>query len=319
MMFVISHIIKGVATHIPGMYKPVSKGTGGGAMLARYCYSVWLRHLVMAYKNGLSIDLHTVAELGPGDSLGIGLAALLSGADKYYAFDVVKHADNERNVKVFNELVELFNKRERIPDEVEFPMLKPLMTSYEFPHNILTAERIKASLEKKRLVAIRNAITNMGSDSGNNIQIAYYVPWYNADILKEKSVDMIFSQSALGHIDDLEHTYEALARWVKPGGYMSHVIDFSCCGFAREWNGHWAYSDLTWKLIRGGRPYLINRQPYSAHVRYLDKFGFDIVSSVKTLNNSGIGREMLASGFQNMPDEDLTTCDALIQAVRKQV
>lgn len=46
----------------------------------------------MAYKNGLPVHPDTVAGLGPGDSLGFGLAALISGADKYFAFDVVEQS-----------------------------------------------------------------------------------------------------------------------------------------------------------------------------------------------------------------------------------
>jgi len=60
-------------------------------------YSLWLRHVVTAYQNGA---FHTgppsvVVELGPGKSLGTGLAALLSGAEKFCAFDVVQYASNK--------------------------------------------------------------------------------------------------------------------------------------------------------------------------------------------------------------------------------
>lgn len=32
---------------------------------------------------------------------------------------------------------------------------------------------------------------------------------------------MIFSQAVLEHVDDLEHTYKTLYRWLKKGGIMS--------------------------------------------------------------------------------------------------
>ena len=67
---------------------------------SRYCYSVWLRHLVMAYENKLTQGLPgIVAELGPGRSLGTLLAALISGAHTCYAFDVVQYFDRKRNLK----------------------------------------------------------------------------------------------------------------------------------------------------------------------------------------------------------------------------
>ena len=56
----------------------------------------------MAYKNGLLYQPTTISELGPGDSLGIGLAGLISCANRYYALDVVKFAaDNQRNLADF--------------------------------------------------------------------------------------------------------------------------------------------------------------------------------------------------------------------------
>src|SRR6202165_1423753 len=93
--------IKGAASYIPGLYKVVSKwrnvGTGG-TDTAAYCYEVWLKHLTLLWANGMRTIPDTVAELGPGDSLGTGLAALLSGANRYYALDVVHYANTPRNL-----------------------------------------------------------------------------------------------------------------------------------------------------------------------------------------------------------------------------
>ena len=55
--------------------------TSGGANTSRYCYSVWLRHLITApYRYGFKITRARIGELGPGDSIGIRLAALLTAA-----------------------------------------------------------------------------------------------------------------------------------------------------------------------------------------------------------------------------------------------
>lgn len=48
----LKQIIKGIVTFIPGMNQFRAKKTGGTDS-ARYCYSVWLRHLIMAKSNGL--------------------------------------------------------------------------------------------------------------------------------------------------------------------------------------------------------------------------------------------------------------------------
>jgi hypothetical protein len=77
-------IIVGMATHIPGLRGLMGRRTGG-TVSARYCYSVSLRHLSFLQRRGLRTTFKTIVELGPGDSLGIGLAALLSGVERYMA------------------------------------------------------------------------------------------------------------------------------------------------------------------------------------------------------------------------------------------
>jgi hypothetical protein len=128
-------LIDGIATFVPRRNQDCTEG--GGTDSAQYCYSVWLRHIVMAKSNGLNPYPKIVGELGPGDSLGIGLAALISGADKYYAFDVVEHANIERNLKIFDELVKLFVNRTAIPSDYDFPRVKPYLDGYDFSVDIL--------------------------------------------------------------------------------------------------------------------------------------------------------------------------------------
>lgn len=310
-------VLKGLATFIPGLSSLTLRETGG-TITARYCYSVWLRHLSMAYKNGLSTKPDTVAELGPGDSLGIGLAALISGANNYHAFDIAEYASNKRNIEIFDELVNLFKRHEKIPDETEFPEVKPRLDSYEFPDHILTGERLNSALKQDRIESIRNALLNLGGGNcnGNGIQVSYSVPWHDPKVIEDESIDMIFSQAVLEHVDDLSHVYEALYLWLRPGGFMSHDIDFRSHGTARQWNGHWAYSDFVWKMIRGKRSYFLNRQPHSAHINLLQKFGFEIVCDIKTKDFSGIKRKSLALRFKNLSEEDLTTSTAFIQSVK---
>ena len=42
-----------------------------------------------------------IAEVGPGDSIGVGLLALLLRVEKYYAFDVVRFANVKKICKFF--------------------------------------------------------------------------------------------------------------------------------------------------------------------------------------------------------------------------
>ncbi len=95
---------------------------------------------------------------------------------------------------------------------------------------------------------------------------------------------------------------------------MSHSIDYKSHGSADEWNGHWAYSDFIWKLIKGKRPYLINRLPHSEHLRLMNEMGFEIVNDVTDQLPSKISREDIAPRFRKMTEEDLITSRAFIQA-----
>lgn len=308
-------IIRGILTYVPSLSAFVTKRTGG-TNSARYCYSVWLRHLVMAQQHGLATQPQVIAELGPGDSLGIGLAALLSGAESYYALDIVDYANTQANLVIFHELVNLFLRKELIPDEQEFPALRPLLESYEFPREILTDERLAQSLSSNRIQLIAEAISGTGDSKKRPIGIHYIVPWYDDRVIRAQSVDMIFSQAVLEHVDNLTQTYQSLHRWLKADGFMSHQIDFGCHGLAKKWNGHWAYSDLAWKIVRGKRSYLLNRYPYSVHKRLLEQCGFNIVAEVKTFDDSGLARAHLSSSFQAISDEDLTTRTVHILAWR---
>jgi len=309
---ILKQLIYGIATFVPIVNQYLFTGTGG-TVSARYCYSVWLRHLVMAKNNGLNSYPKIVAELGPGDSLGIGLAALISGCDKYFAFDVVEHANTERNVKIFDELVTLFRNREAIPGDDEFPQVKPYLSEYVFPADILDENRLQHALETSRIQKIRDSIRY---PQRNDSLIQYKVPWYDSGILEKESADMIYSQAVLEHVNDLRNTYKSMHLWLKPTGYISHQIDFKCHGTADEWNGHWKYSELIWKIIRGKRPYLLNREPHSTHTSILEEEGYRVVIDNKIKSKSSITRDNLASRFKSISDDDLTTSGAFIQAVK---
>ena len=307
------HLAYGIATFVPGVEKLNLKGTGGTDS-ARYCYSVWLRHLVMADQHQLNADPQIVAELGPGDSIGIGLAALISGCDKYFAFDVVAYANIAKNLVIFTELVQLFQDRTPIPDEVEFPFVKPLLSNYDFPAHILNQRRLERALAPSRIAKIRDSIENC-QQQGSMIQ--YKAPWYDTSVVEREFVDMIYSQAVLEHVDDLVGTYKAMYSWLRPDGYISHEIDFKCHGTADDWNGHWAHSDLMWKLMRGKQAYLINREPHSTHIKTLDTAGFEIVCDRKTQSQSALDVDRLAPQFQAISSEDLITSDTFIQAVKE--
>jgi len=303
----------GAGTYVPGLRNFTGRKTGGSDS-PRYCYSVWLRHLSMLHRHGLPTTFETVAELGPGDSLGVGMAALLSGAGRYVALDAVPYADNARNHQIFEELIGLFRNRTPIPDEAEFPLLQPALKSYAFPAEFLSSTRLEAALNPARLHPIRAALSDPGSSLSSK-PICYEAP-YNIEMIKDSTLDLIISQGVLQFVHDLPTIYNGMINWLKLGGIMSHEIAFQSLGITPEWNGHWACSDALWRLAAGRRRHVTNREPHSTHIALLQQFGCRVVTDERTVRASRIGRAALAYRFRCLSDEDLVTSSALIQAMK---
>jgi len=313
---VLENLTLSLLSLLPGFPALLRRLGTGGTVSARYCYAVWLRHLVMAARHGLPTDPECVAELGPGDSLGIGLAALISGAEHYLGFDVVTYAATERNLRILDELVSLFDRRAAIPDRDEFPEVKPYLESYEFPSRILDAQRLRRALNPDRLKRIERAVAGLGSGNGDPA-LRYVVPWHDPALIEPESVDLIVSQAVLEHVDDLAGCYRAMHRWLRRGGGMSHQIDLRCHGTAIGWDGHRAYSDLAWRIMRGRKPYLINREPHSTHIRLMQDAGFEVVCDLVVRAEPTVARERLAPRYRGLSEDDRTISGAFVQAIRR--
>jgi hypothetical protein len=303
-------ILTGIIKHIPGVKKILSKGTGG-TIESRYCYSVWMRHLINwnTMKDGIP---ENVAELGPGDSLGIGLASLLSGSRHFYAFDVIKYWDNKRNLEIFEELIKLFRSKANIPDNLEYPKVKPVLENYNFPSAILSDQLLNETLADSRLNAIRKEI--MDIDNPANSFIKYYIPWNESDIVYINTIDFIYSQAVLQHVEDLDYTYRAMQKWLKPSGLMSHTIDFKSMGVTESWNGHWTFNDFEWRIVKGGNIFLINREPISKHIELLFKYGFKLLINIPIKMENQLDRNQFSSKFKNLSEEDIITSGTYILA-----
>jgi len=281
---------------------------------ARYCYSVWLRHLVTAVENGMSGAPKSVVEIGPGGSLGTGLAALLSGSHAYCGLDAIDLAQPETNLVVFDELVELFQRREAVPGTEEFPRVGPALQTYAFPSHVITNEVLTAALAADRVRAIRGMIARGGSNESGSVSLRYVAPWSDPAIVGPGAADFVFSQAVLEHVSDLEGLYACLGRWIRPGGWSSHQMNFGWLNVGPEWNLYWSLPDFLWRVISGGRDFLINRAPLSAHLSLLRSNGFEIAQVKKHIDESGIRRDRLAPRYRGLSDEDLVTRSAYVLA-----
>jgi SAM-dependent methyltransferase len=248
--------------------------------------------LLTLHPYGFRIKGTQVGELGPGDSIGAGLAALLSGADRYVGLDIVPFSAKVDLKTVFDELVQLFSRRDPIPDHDEF--LNRAIDWTDFPDRV---ERIRSELK-------------MGINMGPFV--SYRAPWTSLNDIAVGSLDLIFSQAVLEHVDALEETYQAMFKWLKPGGYASHRIDFSAHWLSPFWNGHWAYSDWQWRLVRGNREFLLNREPLSIHLDCAKKVGFTVLLLSQDYGTGGLGSNALSRRFQALSVEDVQTRGAML-------
>lgn len=294
----------------------LSRPGSGGSFSSEYCYSVWLRHSHQLHHCGLIEDIsqiEKVAEIGPGDSLGIGMAALLSGANAYYGFDVIEHAALEKNFKVAEEINSYFSEKRDIPHKgSRFKATKPYLDNYDFPSQAFE-ENIQESQLNHRLKEIKQALRKDGDSS---LTIEYMVPWYEKESDIKGQIDLCFSQAVMEHVLKVDHAYKSMYDWLKPGGIISHQIDFKSHEMTNEWEGHWFIKGRMWEFLMHGRKYPINRLPYSAHVKAIEKAGFTIKNIIKDERPNNFPSKTPNIKGVEFTEEDRTTASALIQAVK---
>lgn len=300
----------GVLSFLPGPPDRWSRGTGGTGS-ALYCYAVWLRHLAFARTGGLRTLPRVVAELGPGDSIGVGLAALVSGVERYLAFDVVEHALHARNLELFDEIVALFERRQPIPGAAADFDMPNAPDDMGFPSGLLDDAHLQAALAPARIAALRERIAR-GALAPS---LEYQVRWMEAANVTSATVDLVLSQAVMEHVADIDAVYRATARWLRPEGLASHQIDFRSHGLFRRWDGHWACPDWLWRLFVGRRPYLINRLPLSAHVVALERAGFE--PCIEKLQFAEPAATRLAPRFQGLSDKDRRVAGAYLLSRRR--
>ncbi len=283
----------------------------GGTDDARYCYGVFMRHLIYAHGAGQRFP-EVVAELGPGDSIGSGLAWLIAGAERYLAFDVRRYASAKRNLEVFDGLVALFRERAAVPGPEKFPEMKPALASTEFPQRILDARQLERSLQPERLQRLRRQLASLDDPAG---PIAYVAPWDSAENVRPGSVDLIFSQAVMEHVEDVDRVYARSRAWLRPHGLVSHQIDFRSHGTSPAWDGYRGYSELQWRIVRGRRDYLINRVSDAGHVEALARHGFRVVTHLPVMQEPTLEPGAYAPRFRDLTPESRRTSGLFVQAV----
>ncbi len=275
-------IIRSVISYIPLAKRVLSKKGTGGTNSAEYCKKIWNNHKKSLIKTGVSFPIRSLGEIGPGDSLGVGFEALLEGTDSYVALDAIAHADISNNYQVFNDLKELY-----VQNNPEGPDDKKVNTIIDEVLGKVKAPKY----------------------------IKYSVPWWEEQVVEEESLDLIISNAVMEHVDDLQQTYKTMYKWLVPGGYCSHIIDYGAHEFSIDWYKHLYYNNMFWKFLLHGRKYSINRLSHSFQVEAMQKAGFEILLNERMKDKNVAERNKVNSRIRSLfSDEDLETSSGQIIA-----
>lgn len=153
----------------------------------------WLLFLELYTNHSVTIKDKIILELGPGADLGIGLIVLHLGVKQYNSLDV-------------NNLVE------SVPPLFYQKLFSQIQE--KMGDGIPTIDYLKEQL----------ALTNTGNNDRLN-----YVCRDDFDIrtFGTHSIDIVFSQAAIEHFEDIDKTFRQLSDVVKPGGILIAEIDLN--------------------------------------------------------------------------------------------
>lgn len=285
----------------------------GGTNSVKYCYDVWLKHLSFLHQAGMEFIPKTLAEIGPGDSLGAGLSAMLCGTDTYYGLDVLPYANPARNIKVLECLADFFRKRKgRFVRG--WPDTDPYLDHRLFPSHILKDSLLEDSLRNERVADIRSALQKADGTNFGGISVHYIIGNACSCFSPPASVDCILAHAVMEHVAVLDQAYRAFFGQLRPGGWMSLQIDFQSHDITGKWNGHWTYSDHDWATLQDKETLFLNRQPCSRHIELIERSGFTIECLLKEYRDDGVERPDLVERWQSLSDDDLRCFGSFIQA-----
>lgn len=293
----------------------------GGTSDATYCYSVWMRHVSMIYDQLPNFRFNSVLEFGPGDTFGVGIAALLGGAKRYVSVDAQSYVRIELCRAHENKLKSMYTRKSAIPHGGNLANVYPVLKNYDFPEHILKAYGV---LKKSKWVdpfprGLLSDNTLDGFQSGNSI-IQYAAPCLPSELgahVEGSSICLCLSQAVMEHVQDPKAAYTAMFEALRPGGMVSHQIDFKSHGTSYDWNGHWVYSERQWSIARDRKTFRdINRLSLSDHLKLMKEVGLKIQTVKRVEMHSDLCRSELHDSFKHLTDEDIVTSSAHIIATK---
>lgn len=178
----------------------------------------WLSHLQAYAGRQADVAHKAVLELGPGSDLGVGLYLLARGAACYNACDV-------------NDLMK------GVPAEFYARLI----------------DRIAAIEGTAPASFLRTEIDAARAGAASRLRLAVRSDFDFAAAFGPDSIDLVFSQAAFEHFDDIDHTVERLTRVCKPGALIVAEIDLKTHSRwirDKDPNNIYRYSDAVYERFR---------------------------------------------------------------------
>jgi SAM-dependent methyltransferase len=278
----VKKLLRGLISYVPVLKEIIPKTGTQGSNDPQHCLRTFEKHRDLLTDNGFGFPVACMGELGPGDSFGVGIAALLNGSEKYFGLDAIAHTNIEFNISIFEDLIKLYEAKNIIFSETQ-------------------KHKIKLSIEQL------NSPDSM---------LQYLAPWWTSEISKN-TFDLIISTAVMEHVFPLEEVYRRIFDLLKPGGYCSHIIDYGAHEFSDCWFEHWCYSDWLWKILLHGRKYMINRMPHSYHLQCMLKAGFIIQNELVTKNSQSPKMNKIAPKIRKYFNNDDLSIQSAIVIIKK--
>lgn len=214
----------------------------------------WLNYLSKYTRE--SVKNKVIFELGPGPDLGIGLILLAMGAKKYIALDV-------------------------------HPLLEQTPTI--FYSKLL--DKIKVEFPDADINNLRDELSKCLSGKGERLRHVVDSSFSLLNI--QEKVDIVFSQAAFEHFDDVPRVIEELGAVLNSGGCLIALIDLKThTRWIRDKDplNIYRYSDWYWNAFKfKGSP---NRLRSFEYVELIRKNGYSdvIIEPMKAIDEEKVKR-----------------------------
>jgi SAM-dependent methyltransferase len=245
----------------------------------------WLQHLAAYSAGGNDLRGKQVLELGPGSDLGVGLCLLAKGAAAYHACDV-------------NDL------------------------SLHAPASFYTSliERIAATDASVDTQALKSQIECARNGSSSQL---HYVVRKDFDLVSAfgpNTMDLVFSQAAFEHFDDVPRTIEQLSAVCRPGATIVAEIDLKTHSRwirNKDPNNIYRYSNAVYGAFRfRGMP---NRMRPYQYRELFERHGWSDVSITPIEQMNDLGTEFSVDRQFQDPRSQMSYLSIVLCAKRASV